>query len=107
MSLDLQVGQEQDTELSQMILDDSPTPEDYATQGLMRQDVEKMLAELKSKERQVISLRFGLFDGTEWTLRAIGKKLNLSSERVRQLEGQAMTHLKRKKPKALRDYLVS
>ena len=38
---------EQDTELSQMILDDSPTPEDYATQGLMRQDVEKMLAELK------------------------------------------------------------
>ena len=56
MSLDLQVGLEQDTELSQMILDDSPTPEDYATQGLMRQDVEKMLAELKPKERQIITL---------------------------------------------------
>ena len=84
MSLDLQVGQEQDTELSQMILDDSPTPEDYATQGLMRQDVEKMLAELEQKEREILSMRFGLFDGTEWTLRAIGKKLNLSSERVRQ-----------------------
>ena len=84
MSLDLQVGLEQDTELSQMILDDSPTPEDYATQGLMRQDVEKMLAELEQKEREILSMRFGLFDGTEWTLRAIGKKLNLSSERVRQ-----------------------
>ncbi len=107
MSLDLQVGQEQDTELSQMILDDSPSPEDYATQGLMRQDVEKMLAELKPKEREVISLRFGLKDGEEWTLRAIGKRLNISRERVRQLESQAMTHLSRKKPLALRDYLVS
>ncbi len=50
-----------------------------------------------------------LKDGEEWTLRAIGKRLNISRERVRQLESQAMTHLRRKNSLALalRDYLVS
>ena len=75
----------------------------------MKRDVENMLAELKPKEREVISLRFGLVDGKEWTLRAIGKRLNLSYERVRQVEIRAMTNLKHKNPlaPALKDYLVS
>ncbi len=59
MSLDMRIGEKQDTELSEIIEDNSPSPEDYITQGLMRQDVEKMLAELEPKEREVLSLRFG------------------------------------------------
>ena len=59
MSLDLQVGKEQDTNLSQIIEDDSPNPEDYITQRLMKEEVYQMLAKLKPKEREVISLRFG------------------------------------------------
>ena len=67
MSLDMRMGEKQDTELSEIIEDDSASPLDEINQRLMRQDVEKMLGELKPKEREVLWLRFGLEDGTEWT----------------------------------------
>ena len=79
----------------------------FLTQELMRQDVGEMLEELKPKEREVISLHFGLEDGQELSLAKIGQKLNLSRERVRQLEQRALAHLRRKHPLALREYLAS
>ena len=97
MSLDMRVGEKQDTELSEIIEDDSASPLDEINQRLMRQDVEKMLAELKPKEREVLWLRFGLEDGTEWTLQAIGEKLNISRERARQLQNRALANLKSQK----------
>ena len=107
ISLDMRVGNEEDTELSQMLSDDSASPSDEITQRLMKRDVNKMLLQLKPKQRQVIALRFGLEDGEEWSLRAIGKKLNLSGEGVRRLEKKALTHLRKKNFLALKDYLVS
>ncbi len=107
MSLDMRVGEKQDTELSEIIEDDSASPLDEINQRLMRQDVEKMLGELKPKEREVLWLRFGLFDGTEWTLQAIGEKLNISRERARQLQNRALANLKSQNIVALRDYLAS
>ncbi len=60
ISLDVQIGKELDTELSEMIEDERTlSPEDYATQNLMRQDVRSMLSELSPRERKVLSLRFG------------------------------------------------
>ena len=106
LSLDVQLGQEQDTNLSELIEDKSPSLEHQVNQGLMREEVLEMLSELKPKEREVISLRFGLVDGSEWTLRAIGKKLKLSRERVRQLQNRALRVLKGKNIGALRDYLA-
>ena len=106
MSLDVRVGKSEDTELSELVEDESPSLEHQLIQGLMREEVLKMLAELKSKERDVLLLRFGLEDGTEWTLQAIAVRLNLSRERVRQIESKALTKLKAKKLKALRDYLA-
>ncbi len=100
----LQQGQRAKTK---MIEDDSADPEDYATFKLMRQDVRKMLSELNPKEREVISLRFGLEDGQELSLAKIAQRLNLSRERVRQLQNRALAHLRRKHPLALRDYLAS
>ena len=64
MSLDVRIGEEQDTKLSEMIQDDSASPLDYTTQELMRQDVKRMLEKLNPKEREVLSLRFG---ARRWT----------------------------------------
>ena len=107
LSLDWQIGEARDTELSEIIEDDhNPSPEDYATQKLMRQDVRELLSELSQREREVISLRFGLEDGQEWSLNKIGERLNLSRERVRQLESQAIATLRHKHSPALRSYLA-
>ncbi len=106
MSLDVQIGDDRDTNLSEMIEDDrNPSPEDYANQNSMRQDLQELLSELKPKEREVISLRFGLVDGEEWSLAKIGERLNLSRERIRQLESRALAHLRRQRH-ALREYLA-
>ena len=105
MSLDMRVGESEDTELSSLIEDNSPSPSDFLDQDGMRQEVWEMLAELKPSEREIISLRFGLVDGTEWTLQAIGKKLGVSRERVRQVQKNALLKLKSKNLVALRDYL--
>ncbi|MDJ0681514.1 MAG: RNA polymerase sigma factor, RpoD/SigA family [Xenococcaceae cyanobacterium MO_167.B52] len=107
MSLDVRVGKDENTELSELIEDESLSVETQLNQGLMREEVLKMLAELKPKEREVLLLRFGLFDGEEWTLGAIGKKLKLSRERVRQLQNRALRVLKGKNLGSLRDYLAS
>ncbi len=106
ISLDMTVGKEKDSQLSEMIEDKSPLPIENITKDSLKEEVFKMLSELKPKEREVLWFRFGLEDGREWTLQAIGQRLNLSRERVRQLERKALTKLKAKKPKALRDYLV-
>lgn len=107
VSLDRHVGKDQDTELSEMIEADEATPEDYVVRELMRQDVQLMLAELKPREREVLTLRFGLEDGQERSLAEIARRLNLSRERVRLIQNQALTHLRRKHFLALRDYFAS
>ena len=106
-SLDVRLSDDQDTELSEMIQDDSASPFDYTTQELMRQDVRGMLEKLKPKEREVLSLRFGLEDGQELSLAKVAMKLNLNREQVRRIEIKALAHLRSLHPSlALRDYLV-
>ena len=107
LSLDVRIGDNQDTELSEMIEDDEASPEDYATQELMRQDVREMLEELNPKEREILSLRFGLEDGQALSLAKVAQRLNLSRERVRQLQSRAIAALRRKNPLAMREYLAS
>ena len=72
----------------------------------MRQDLHKLLAELTPQQRQVICLRFGLEDGKELSLAKIGQRMNISRERVRQLEQQALAHL-RKKRSNVKEYIVA
>ncbi|MBO9998917.1 MAG: RNA polymerase sigma factor, RpoD/SigA family [Cyanobacteria bacterium SID2] len=106
ISLDLRVGDNQDTELQELLEDETASPEQFATQELLRQDLECMLAELTPQQREVIVLRFGLMDGKELSLAKVGARLNLSRERVRQLEHQALNHLRRRRS-AVRGYLAS
>ena len=106
VSLDVRVGDNQDTELQEMLEDDGPSPEYYTTQEFLRQDLNNLLAELTLQQRQVVALRFGLEDGNEMSLAKVGERLNLSRERVRQLEHQALAHLRRRRAN-VKEYVAS
>ncbi|MEM6433058.1 MAG: RNA polymerase sigma factor, RpoD/SigA family [Cyanobacteria bacterium P01_D01_bin.115] len=106
LSLDLRVGDNQDTELSELLEDDGISPEEFATQSSLRSDLDKLMIELTPQQRQVLTLRFGLTDGKTMTLAKIGEILSVSRERVRQIEREALTSL-RKRRGDVREYLAS
>ncbi|MBV9387657.1 MAG: RNA polymerase sigma factor, RpoD/SigA family [Chroococcidiopsidaceae cyanobacterium CP_BM_ER_R8_30] len=106
VSLDVRVGDNQDTELQDLLEDEGPSPEHYMTQESLRQDLDDLLSELTPQQRQVLSLRFGLEDGNELSLAKVGEQLNLSRERVRQLEHQALAHLRRRRAN-VQEYIAS
>jgi RNA polymerase nonessential primary-like sigma factor len=106
VSLDVKVGDNQDTELQEMLEDSGPSPEYYTNQEFLRQDLNNLLAELTPQQREVLILRFGLEDGNEMSLAKVGDRLNLSRERVRQLEHQALAHLRRRRAN-VQEYVAS
>ncbi|MGF1495232.1 MAG: RNA polymerase sigma factor, RpoD/SigA family [Elainellaceae cyanobacterium] len=106
VSLDMRVGDNQDTELQDLLEDEDASPENYATQELLRQDLNDLMAELTPQQREVLTLRFGLTDGRELSLAKVGQRMNISRERVRQLERQALDHLRRRKA-SVKGYLAS
>ncbi|HEY9706075.1 MAG TPA: RNA polymerase sigma factor, RpoD/SigA family, partial [Allocoleopsis sp.] len=78
VSLDLKVGDNQDTELQELLEDDGISPDTYTTQLSLREDLEKIISELTPQEQEVITLRFGFKDGNELSLAKVGDALNLS-----------------------------
>jgi RNA polymerase nonessential primary-like sigma factor len=94
LSLDLKVGDNQDTELGELLEDNGPSPEDFATQASLRQDLERLMGDLTPQQQEVLSLRFGLSDGKTMTLAKIGDMLSISRERVRQIETTALQRIK-------------
>lgn len=105
ISLDMRVGDNQDTELQELLEDVNSSPDDYIAGKFMREDLSDLLAQLTEQQRQVINLRFGLTDGKELSLAKVGERLSISRERVRQLEAQALNHLRRNNSK-FREYLA-
>jgi RNA polymerase nonessential primary-like sigma factor len=106
ISLDVRIGDNQDTELQELLEDDKASPEDYTVRESLKQDIHSLLAELTPQQQEVITLRYGLNDGNELSLAKVGNRLNISRERVRQLEQQALKHLRRRKGN-VRAYLAS
>ena len=106
ISLDVRVGDNQDTELSELLEDDGISPDKYATQQLLRQDLYTLMADLTPQQKEVLCLRFGLEDGKELSLAKIGQRMSLSRERVRQLEHQALAQLRRRRA-YVREYVAS
>jgi RNA polymerase nonessential primary-like sigma factor len=106
LSLDLRVGDNQDTELVDLLEDPGITPEDFATKTSLRLDLELLMSELSPQQQEVLSLRFGLGDGKGLTLAKIGDRLNISRERVRQIEREALTKL-RKRKSDMRQYIAA
>jgi RNA polymerase nonessential primary-like sigma factor len=106
LSLDLRVGDNQDTELGELLEDTGPTPEDFAAQSSLRSELANLMEDLTPQQREVLRLRFGLDDGQALTLAKIGDMLSISRERVRQIEREALTKL-RKHRADIREYLAS
>jgi RNA polymerase nonessential primary-like sigma factor len=106
LSLDLRVGDNQDTELGELLEDEGPSPEDFAVQSSLRSDIATLMADLTPQQQEVLSLRFGLADGQSMTLAKIGDRLQISRERVRQIEREALTKL-RKRKSDISEYVAS
>ncbi len=108
VSLEGRVGREQDSELGDLLQDEHATPEQVLTREQLHDDLESLLAELNGREAQVIRERFGLNDTTPRTLSEIGESMDLSRERVRQIESRALLKLRQPQNRCrVRDYLGS
>jgi RNA polymerase sigma factor (RpoD-like family) len=106
VSLETKVGKEKDTELGDLLETDDISPEDTLMRESLRRDLQHLLADLTSRERDVIQMRFGLDDGQPYSLADIGRALDLSRERVRQIEAKALQKLRQpKRRNRVRDYL--
>ncbi|HAC62768.1 MAG TPA: RNA polymerase sigma factor, RpoD/SigA family [Cyanothece sp. UBA12306] len=106
LSLDLRVGDNQDTELGDLLEDHGQSPEDYATHSSLQFDLDRLMEDLTPQQKEVLGLRFGLSDGKPLTLAKIGSILNISRERVRQIEREALAKLRKRKAN-IREYLAS
>jgi RNA polymerase primary sigma factor len=93
-SLDTPVGEEEDETLLEGVATDRGAPERETLRAMQRERLEQALAELDARERRVLVLRYGLEDNHPRTLVEIGMALNLSRERVRQLEELALSKLR-------------
>ncbi len=94
ISLNKQVGDEKETELGEILADVAASPEKLLTEELLSQDVAKFLAPLTPIQRQVLTLSFGLENDREINLAQIGQQLNLSRERIRQIQVKAISILR-------------
>jgi RNA polymerase nonessential primary-like sigma factor len=106
LSLDLRVGDNQDTELSELLEDDGISPEEFAAQTHLRQELARVMADLTPQQQQVLTLRFGLVTGQSMTLSKIGEQMGVSRERVRQIEREALNKLRKRKA-GMMGYLAS
>lgn len=106
VSLDLRIGDNQDTELADLLEDQGHSPEHFALHESLRDGIADLLSELPPKQRQVMVLRYGLDDGQEMSLASISKRMDLSREQVRQLERQAMDSLRKRKAR-MQEYIAS
>ncbi|MCA9348738.1 RNA polymerase sigma factor RpoD [Candidatus Saccharibacteria bacterium] len=98
---------EDDSSLSDFIEDtDTITPEESATNQLLKEHVKELLAGLSEREQKIIRMRFGLDDGKNHTLEEVGQEFQVTRERIRQIEAKALTKLrKHKDSKKLLDYI--
>ena len=107
VSLETPIGEEDDSHLGDFIKDErSMSPEEYATNEILKEEIRNVLLTLQEREQEVLELRFGLVDGTSHTLEEVGKKFNVTRERIRQIEAKALRKLRHpSRAKKLKDFL--
>ena len=90
-SLEMKVGEDESTELGELLRDTSiRSPEEATLEGDLSNEVTRALAPLSDREREVLRLRYGLGTDREYTLEEIGRRLSVTRERVRQIESRAL-----------------
>ncbi|NLL73673.1 MAG: RNA polymerase sigma factor RpoD [Clostridiales bacterium] len=95
ISLDIPIGEEEDSHLGDFIKDENIVgPEDAASYSMLRDQIIKLLDTLTEREQRVLILRFGLEDGRTRTLEEVGKEFNVTRERIRQIEAKALRKLR-------------
>ncbi len=107
VSLETPIGEEDDSHLGDFIEDESAmSPDDYAANELLKDELNEVLLELTDREEKVLRLRFGLDDGRTRTLEEVGKEFSVTRERIRQIEAKALRKLKHpSRSKRLKDFL--
>lgn len=107
VSLETPIGEEEDSHLGDFIEDqDAIAPDDAASYILLKEQIEDVFSCLTDREQQVLVLRFGLKDGKPRTLEELGQHFNVTRERIRQIEGKALTKLRnRGKRDKIKDFL--
>ncbi len=97
LSLNYRIGKDEDTELVDLLEDaETRSPESQISETMLRQDIWEVLGNvLTEREKEIISLRYGLSSSKPCTLEEVGGLFNLSRERVRQIQSKAMRKLRR------------
>ncbi len=107
VSLDTPIGEEEDSHLGDFIPDErNMSPEDFATNEILKDQISNVLMTLTDREEQVLKLRFGLIDGTCRTLEEVGQIFGVTRERIRQIEAKALRKLRHpSRSKKLKDFM--
>ena len=95
ISLDMPIGEDEDSRLGDLVEDQaSLAPTEATSQQLLKEQIDRVLGELTEREKKVLQLRFGLRDGHARTLEEVGREFNVTRERIRQIEGKALRKLR-------------
>jgi RNA polymerase primary sigma factor len=106
LSLETPVGEGEEASLGEFLVDGADNPAEMALQAHIRHKIEDVLATLTPRERKVIVLRFGLMDGRQHTLEEVAQCLQVTRERIRQIEQKSLKKLKEPtRARSLRDLL--
>ena len=107
VSLETPIGEEDDSHLGDFIKDESNmSPEEYATNEMLKDEISEVLLTLTEREEKVIRLRFGLEDGKARTLEEVGQMFGVTRERIRQIEAKALRKLRHpSRSRKLKDYM--
>ena len=107
LSLEMPIGEEQESNLGDFIEDDSsPTLSETTNTEVLRELMDDVLSSLNAREGRVLQLRFGLVDGQPHTLEEVGQKFGVTRERVRQIEAAALRKLRHpRRSRRLKDFL--
>ena len=107
VSLETPIGEEEDSHLGDFIPDDdAPAPAEAAAFSMLKEQLVDVLGTLTEREQKVLKLRFGLEDGRARTLEEVGKKFDVTRERIRQIEAKALRKLRHPtRSKKIKDYL--
>ena len=107
VSLETPIGEEDDSHLGDFLKDESSlSPEEYTENEILKEEIKEVLQTLQPREQEVLELRFGLIDGTCHTLEDVGKRFNVTRERIRQIEAKALRKLRHpSRAKKLKDFL--
>ncbi len=107
VSLETPIGEEDDSHLGDFLKDESSlSPEEYTENEILKEEIKEVLQTLQPREQEVLELRFGLTDGTCHTLEDVGKRFNVTRERIRQIEAKALRKLRHpSRAKKLKDFL--